>query len=46
MREDQPNTILVTGGAGYIATHTIVCLLEAGYDVTVVDNLINSNEEG
>mmetsp|Transcript_27592 Transcript_27592/g.39163 ORF Transcript_27592/g.39163 Transcript_27592/m.39163 type:complete len:477 (-) Transcript_27592:82-1512(-) len=38
--------ILVTGGAGYIATHTIICLLEAGYDVTVVDNLINSNEEG
>jgi hypothetical protein len=38
--------ILVTGGAGYIATHTIICLLEAGYDVTVVDNLINSCHEG
>lgn len=38
--------ILVTGGAGFIATHTIICLLEAGYDVTVVDNLINSSEEG
>jgi UDP-glucose 4-epimerase len=37
---------LVTGGAGYIATHTIICLLEAGFDVTVVDNLINSSEEG
>jgi GDP-mannose 4,6 dehydratase len=37
--------ILITGGAGYIGTHTIVCLLEAGYDVTVVDNLVNSNEE-
>jgi UDP-glucose 4-epimerase len=36
-----PN-ILVTGGAGYIATHTIVLLIEAGYDVTVVDNLVNS----
>lgn len=38
--------ILITGGAGFIATHTIICLLEAGYDVTVVDNLINSSEEG
>ena len=38
--------ILVTGGAGYIATHTIVSLLETGCDVTVVDNLINSSEEG
>lgn len=37
--------ILISGGAGYIGTHTIVCLLEAGYDVTVVDNLVNSNEE-
>tara|TARA_B110000090_G_C13164109_1_gene362783 strand:+ start:182 stop:676 length:495 start_codon:yes stop_codon:yes gene_type:complete len=37
--------ILVAGGAGYIATHTIVCLLEQGYDVTVVDNLINSSTE-
>ena len=37
--------VLVAGGAGYIGTHTIVCLLEAGYDVTVVDNLINSSEE-
>jgi UDP-glucose 4-epimerase len=39
-----PN-VLVAGGAGYIGTHTIVCLLEAGNDVTVVDNLINSNQE-
>ena len=38
--------ILVTGGAGFIATHTIICLLDAGFDVTVVDNLINSSEEG
>lgn len=37
--------ILITGGAGYIGTHTIVCLLQAGYDVTVVDNLVNANEE-
>lgn len=38
--------ILVTGGAGFIATHTIICLLEAGYSVTVVDNLVNSSPEG
>jgi len=37
--------ILVTGGAGYIGSHTCVVLLEAGYDVTVVDNLVNSKEE-
>ena len=34
--------ILVTGGAGYIGSHTCVLLLEAGYDVTVLDNLDNS----
>ena len=38
-------TILVTGGAGYIGSHTCVDLLEAGYDVVVVDNLSNSSEE-
>ncbi len=37
--------ILVTGGAGYIGSHTCVDLLEAGYDVVVVDNLSNSSEE-
>lgn len=37
--------VLVTGGAGYIGTHTILCLLDANYDVTIVDNLINSSEE-
>ncbi|MDQ0155354.1 UDP-glucose 4-epimerase GalE [Robertmurraya andreesenii] len=35
--------ILVTGGAGYIGSHTCVELLEAGYEVIVVDNLSNSN---
>lgn len=34
--------ILVTGGAGYIGSHTCVQLLDAGYDVTVLDNLDNS----
>ncbi len=37
--------ILVTGGAGYIGSHTCVQLLEAGYEVTVVDNLANSSKE-
>jgi UDP-glucose 4-epimerase len=36
----------VAGGAGYIGTHTILCLLVSGFDVTVVDNLMNSSEEG
>lgn len=35
---------LVTGGAGYIGSHTCVVLLEAGWDVVVVDNLDNSSE--
>ncbi len=35
-------TILVTGGAGYIGSHTCVELLDAGYDVVVVDNYYNS----
>ena len=37
--------ILVTGGAGYIGSHTCVELLETGYQITVVDNLINSSQE-
>jgi len=37
--------ILVTGGAGYIGSHTCVALLEAGYSVVVVDNLCNSKAE-
>ena len=38
-------TILVTGGAGYIGSHTAVELLEAGHDVVVADNLCNASEE-
>ena len=38
-------TILVTGGAGYIGSHTCVELLGAGYDVVVVDNFCNSKPE-
>ena len=37
--------ILVTGGAGYIGSHTCVELLTAGHDVVVLDNLSNSSEE-
>lgn len=38
-------SILVTGGAGFIGSHTCVELLENGYDVVVVDNLSNSCEK-
>ena len=38
-------SILVTGGAGYIGSHTVVELLEEGYDPIIVDNLINASEE-
>ena len=37
--------VLVTGGAGYIGSHTCVELLNKGYDVIVIDNLCNSNPE-
>ncbi|MDR2240716.1 MAG: UDP-glucose 4-epimerase GalE [Zoogloeaceae bacterium] len=37
--------LLVTGGAGYIGSHACVALLNAGYDVAVVDNLCNSRRE-
>ena len=37
--------VLVTGGAGYIASHTNVELLNAGYEIVVVDNLANSSKE-
>ena len=36
-------TVLVTGGAGYIGSHTCVELLEQGMDVVVIDNLVNSS---
>lgn len=37
--------ILVTGGTGYIGSHTTVELMNAGYDVVIIDNLSNSNEK-
>ena len=36
--------ILLTGGAGFIATHTCVELCSAGHDVVIVDNYVNSNQ--
>ncbi len=36
------DTVLVSGGAGYIGTHTTVALVEAGYDVVMIDNFSNS----
>ena len=38
-------SILVSGGAGYIGSHTCIELIEAGYDIVVADNLCNSSEE-
>ena len=36
--------ILVTGGTGYIGSHTVVELIKAGHDVVIFDNLYNSKE--
>ena len=38
------HTILVTGGTGFIGSHTTVELQQAGYEVVIIDNLSNSNE--
>lgn len=38
-------TVLVTGGAGFIGSHTTVELISSGYDVVIVDNLVNSKRE-
>lgn len=37
--------ILVTGGAGYIGSHTTLCLLNKGHNVVIIDNLSNSSKE-
>lgn len=38
-------TILITGGAGYIGSHTCLQMLAAGYEIVIMDNLCNSSEE-
>ena len=38
-------TVLVTGGAGYIGSHTALALIEAGHEVVVIDNFVNSKPE-
>lgn len=38
-------SILVTGGAGFIGSHTCIELINAGYDVVVIDNLVNSSKK-
>lgn len=40
-----PKKILVTGGAGYIGSHTALLLLEAGHEVVIIDNLVNASRE-
>ena len=44
-QEEKTMAILVTGGAGFIGSHTVVELQNAGYDVVVLDNLSNSSEK-
>jgi UDP-glucose 4-epimerase len=39
--EGQCSTVLVTGGAGYAGSHTVLVLLQGGYQVVVVDNCTN-----
>ena len=45
MKRGSTMSILVTGGAGYIGSHTVIELLNAGYEVVVLDNLVNSSKE-
>ena len=42
---NKSSTILVTGGAGYIGSHTVVLLIEAGYNVFIFDNFSNASKE-
>lgn len=42
---NSPNSVLVTGGAGYIGSHTLLALIDAGYTPTVLDNFSNAQPE-
>lgn len=43
MADAQKETVLVTGGAGYVGSHTVITLLEDGYNVVVIDNFSNGS---
>ena len=43
MTEERNMAVLLTGGAGYIGSHTALCIAEAGMDAVVLDNLSNSS---
>ncbi|KAH9498454.1 hypothetical protein Btru_007526 [Bulinus truncatus] len=45
MSSESVETVLVTGGAGYVGSHTVVTLLEENYNVVVIDNFANGNRE-
>lgn len=45
MTMESKKTVLVSGGMGYIGSHTVVELINAGYDVVVIDNLSNSEKD-
>ena len=44
-KDPKDTTVLVTGGAGFIGSHTVVALLEDGYKVVIVDDLSNASEK-
>lgn len=46
MAQSNGKTVLVTGGAGYIGSHCVVTLQEAGYHVIALDNFANSVDDG
>lgn len=46
MAQSNGKTVLVTGGAGYIGSHCVVTLQEAGYEVIALDNFANSVDDG
>lgn len=43
MSTELKDTVLVTGGAGYVGSHTVITLVEENYKVVVIDNFANGN---